>query len=181
MRRTILVLATLAAASIAVVTPGLAPGEAAAAASACSTPWGSLPKDVATMATGEIDHIRVGRHDCFDRLVVQVDGPAGGYRAEYVGEVTADGSGQVVPIPNSGAKIQLIVRHPWYSGPTVGASVANVSGFSTFRGVRHAGSFEGQTTLGIGVRARLPFRVFVLAGPGGQSRLVIDVAHRWPR
>jgi len=29
------------------------------------------------------------------------------------------------------------------------------------------------------VRARLPFRVFVLAGPGNGSRLVIDVAHRW--
>jgi hypothetical protein len=29
------------------------------------------------------------------------------------------------------------------------------------------------------VRARLPFRVFVLRGPGSGSRLVIDVAHRW--
>ena len=40
-----------------------------------------------------------------------------------------------------------------------------------------AGSFEGQTTIGLGVRARLPFRVFVLAGPGSGSRLVVDVAH----
>ena len=31
-----------------------------------------------------------------------------------------------------------------------------------------AGSFEGQTTLGVGVRARLPFRVFTLAGPGSE-------------
>ncbi len=43
----------------------------------------------------------------------------------------------------------------------------------------YAGSFEGQTTLGLGVRARLPFRAFVLAGPGDGSRLVVDVAHRW--
>jgi hypothetical protein len=42
-----------------------------------------------------------------------------------------------------------------------------------------AGSFEGQTTLGLGVRARLPFRAFVLPGPGSGSRLVVDVAHRW--
>jgi hypothetical protein len=35
------------------------------------------------------------------------------------------------------------------------------------------------TKIGLGVRARLPFRVFALAGPGGGSRLVIDVAHRW--
>jgi hypothetical protein len=43
------------------------------------------------------------------------------------------------------------------------------------------GSFEGQTQLGIGVRARLPFRVFSLDGPGTGSRLVIDVAHQWPQ
>ena len=38
---------------------------------------------------------------------------------------------------------------------------------------------RGQTTLGLGVRARLPFRAFVLAGPGDGSRLVVDVAHLW--
>nr|WP_280956330.1 hypothetical protein [Cellulomonas flavigena] len=32
---------------------------------------------------------------------------------------------------------------------------------------------------GLGVRARLPFRAFVLAGPGSGSRLVVDVAHQW--
>jgi hypothetical protein len=42
-----------------------------------------------------------------------------------------------------------------------------------------AGSFEGLTTIGLGVRAKLPFRVFTLNGPDGHSRLVIDVAHRW--
>jgi len=36
-----------------------------------------------------------------------------------------------------------------------------------------------QTTIGLGARARLPFRVFTLSGPGQGSRLVIDVAHRW--
>jgi hypothetical protein len=55
----------------------------------------------------------------------------------------------------------------------------NVTGYSTFRQVAWAGTFEGQTTVGLGVRARLPFRVFTLAGPGSGSRLVIDVAHRW--
>ncbi len=42
-----------------------------------------------------------------------------------------------------------------------------------------ASSLEGQTTIGVGVRARLPFRTFVLDGPGSNSRVVIDVAHRW--
>ncbi|HRO95191.1 MAG TPA: hypothetical protein PLJ28_14860, partial [Citricoccus sp.] len=38
---------------------------------------------------------------------------------------------------------------------------------------------EAYTSIGLGVRARLPFRVFQLEGPGGGSRLVVDVAHRW--
>jgi hypothetical protein len=55
----------------------------------------------------------------------------------------------------------------------------NVTGYRTLRQVAHAGTFEGQTTIGVGVRARLPFRTFTLAGPGRGSRLVIDIAHRW--
>jgi hypothetical protein len=50
----------------------------------------------------------------------------------------------------------------------------NVSGYRTFRQVAWAGSFEGVTTVGLGTRARLPFRVFTLPG-----RVVVDVAHRW--
>jgi hypothetical protein len=45
--------------------------------------------------------------------------------------------------------------------------------------VASAGSFEGYTSLGLGVRARLPFQVFTLDGPGSGSRLVVDVAHFW--
>ena len=47
------------------------------------------------------------------------------------------------------------------------------------RQVAWAGSFEGQTTIGLGVRARLPMRAFVLNGPGDGLRVVVDVAHRW--
>jgi hypothetical protein len=45
--------------------------------------------------------------------------------------------------------------------------------------VVYAGSFEGMTTFGVGTRARLPLRVFTLAGPGGHRQVVLDVAHRW--
>jgi len=55
----------------------------------------------------------------------------------------------------------------------------NVSGYTTFRQVAYDGSFEGLTSFGLGVRAKLPFRVFVLAGPGSGSRVVVDVAPRW--
>ena len=58
----------------------------------------------------------------------------------------------------------------------------DVSGYRTFRQVAWGGSFEGQTTLGLGVHARLPFRVTVLAGAPGcpkGARVVVDVAHAW--
>lgn len=55
----------------------------------------------------------------------------------------------------------------------------DVTGYRTFRQVAFTGSFEGQTLIGLGVRARLPMPAFVLDGPGDGSRLVIDVAHRW--
>ena len=54
-----------------------------------------------------------------------------------------------------------------------------MAGYGTFRQVAWAGSFEGQSTIGLGVRARLPFRVLVLDGPGDDARLVVDVAHSW--
>jgi hypothetical protein len=57
-----------------------------------------------------------------------------------------------------------------------------VTGYRTFRQVAWAGSSEGISSIGLGVRARLPFRVFTLAGiPGSATgtRLVIDVANSW--
>jgi hypothetical protein len=50
----------------------------------------------------------------------------------------------------------------------------NLTGYRTFRDARFVGSFEGDTQIGLGVRARLPFRVWVADG-----RIVVDVAHNW--
>ena len=52
------------------------------------------------------------------------------------------------------------------------SEVTNVSKYQAFRQVAWTGSFEGHTTLGLGVRARLPFKVFTLADPGKGSKLV---------
>ena len=119
---------------------------APASAAVCSTPFGSLPKDDPATGTGEVDSLRAGRHECFDRLVVDIDGPPAGYNVRYVDQVTADGSGAVVPTPG-GARLQVIVRHPSFSP----VPLPTVAGFSTSRSVTNAGSFEGQTTYGLGV------------------------------
>ncbi len=56
--------------------------------------------------------------------------------------------------------------------------LVTVTGYRTFAQVAWAGSLEGQTTIGLGVRALLSFRVVVLPTPAG-TRVVVDVAHRW--
>ena len=146
----------------------------AASAAACVTPWGSAPKDNPAMGTGEVDTLRAGRHPCFDRFVVQVDGPIAGFNVRYVDQITQDGSGFVVPTLGAGKRLQVIVRHPSFSTPRL----PSVAGFSTFRQVVNAGSFEGQTTFGLGLRnGPLPFRAFIIQGAHGI--FVVDVAHRW--
>ena len=130
--------------------------------------WGSLPKadgfvayvpevytegkgDVVTLrggaklkvvVTGEVLGVRTGRHECYDRLVID-RAPDAQFTAQP------------------------------------GQEIANVAGYSTFREVAYGGSFEGYTTIGLGVRARLPMRAFTLPGPGNGDRFVVDVAHHW--
>jgi hypothetical protein len=131
--------------------------------------------------------VRAAEHPCFDRLVLDVAGrAAGGYDVRYVPTVRREGSGRAVPLRGA-ADLQIVVRAPSYD-PETGEPVYRparptelvpTGGMRTFRQVADAGSFEGQTTIGLGVRARLPFRVTALQGPGTGSRLVVDVAHSW--
>ena len=140
-----------------------------AASASCGISWGSLPKS---------------------------DGFVG-----YVPEVLTEGKGDVLAL-RGGAKLSIVLmyanitnvrsgRHGCYDrlvfdlsasggcGPGHDLTLPSVAGFSTFRQVAYGGSFEGHTTIGLGVRARLPMRVFTVAGPGDGSRLVVDVAHHW--
>jgi hypothetical protein len=168
-------------------------GASSARAPYCGITWGSLVKADPAYTSAPITNVRSGRHACFDRLVIDLAAPVvpgggqgNGYHVRYVPQVTQDGSGDPVPLAG-GAFLEVIVHAPAYDvntgvstyNPPDPSNLVNVSGYPTFRQVADAGSFEGQTTIGLGVRARLPFRVFVLAGPGSGSRMVIDVAHRW--
>lgn len=155
---------------------------AASAHPYCGQVWGSLARGVPGMSAGQLTNVRAGRHECYDRLVLDVDRPLTAWSVQYVGQVTADGSGAVVPV-RGGARLEVIARvnvvptDAFFVG--VGSDLVSTAGYRTFRQVVWAGSFEGVTTVGLGVRARLPFRAFVLAGPGAGSRLVVDVGHLW--
>ncbi|MDT0399681.1 MULTISPECIES: hypothetical protein [Streptomyces] len=178
----VLVGATLTTAAV----PAVAAPVAAAGATACPTGWGSLPRTDSDSTTSPVRDIRTGRHDCYDRMVVDLPGAergAIGYSVQYVDRLHQDGSGRHIPVAG-GAVLEVRVAAPAYapeSGePTYPARAGgtlpgvNLTGYRTFRDARFAGSFEGETQIGLGVRARLPFRVLQLDG-----HLVIDVAHDW--
>jgi len=159
---------------------------AAAAAPYCGITWGSLPKTAGQGSVASLISTRTGRHECWDRIVFEFNGPASGYSVGY-GEVSDDGEGLVLnPYTAGGAhlKVQLWARtydddyrvtYPYRNGD----HPQNVLRYSTLRDVLYGGSYEGYTTFAVGVRAQLPYRVFTLSGPGSHSRIVVDIAHRW--
>ena len=185
-------LALAAGVTAAVIGTGLVPA-VAGASPYCGITWGSLAKSAPEMTRATLAGVRTGHHDCYDRLVVDLAGhPAAGYDVRYIDPpFRADGSGQPLLV-GGGALLQVVVRAPAYDtngratvpwgGP--GTVITrpdqfDARGFPTFEDLVWGGSFEGQSSLGLGVRARLPFRVFQLDGPGDGTRLVIDVGHRW--
>jgi hypothetical protein len=158
---------------------------ATAAASTCPTGWGSLPEAGTYAGAGVLTNVRTGRHTCFDRIVFDVKGKPSWFRVHYVSNVYTVGQGELVPL-RGGAKLEIVLSVPSYDdtghstyNPANHSELTTVAGYQTFRQVAAAGSFEGQTTIGLGVRARLPFRVFTLTGQDSTSRIVVDVAHRW--
>jgi hypothetical protein len=163
----------------------------AQAASYCGITWGSLAESHTAADAEMVNDVRSGRHTCFDRLVIDLGGQDtsfGSYDVRYVSQVYSDGKGDAVPVRGD-ADLRVIIGAPAYDAdgnatfvPANQREVVDVTGYTTFRQVAWAGSFEGRTALALGVRARLPFRVFTLDGvanSGDTPRLVIDVAHRW--
>ena len=184
----VLVTGLVGAAGSAAATerPAATTVRSAAAAPYCGITWGSLAKSGGTLSQAPLVEARTGRHTCYDRVVFEFNGAANGYSVHY-GEAYTEGQGQPMsPITAGGALLAVSLRAPAYDQAhastfphRTGDHVANVTGYRTLRDVVFGGSFEGYTTFAVGVRARLPYRVFVLSGPGAHSRIVLDVAHRW--
>jgi hypothetical protein len=172
---------TVAAVALAGLVAGVVPATTGAAAAApyCGITWGSAPRSGGTGSQANLLATRTGQHDCFDRLVFEVDGPADGYAVNY-GEAYTQGQGlPMSPYTAGGAVLNVVLRINAYGGPATGTHLATVLGYRTLRDVVFGGSFENHTTFAVGVRDRLPYQVLVLTGPGTHSRIVIDVAHRW--
>jgi hypothetical protein len=138
---------------------------------------------------------RVGQHACYDRVVFDINGPrhaelpeAVGFTARYVPVVTADPSGEPVPVAGH-AVLEVTIKapiygtddqghQPWRPAPKVGQSLiapVTITDLGSVTAVAFADSFEGQTTLAVGVRDRRPFRVWVSSDQGYQH-VILDIA-----
>jgi hypothetical protein len=153
--------------------------------------WGTAPKQRAASSTAALYLIRVGQHDCYDRVVFSINGPAAaGFSLRYTDVVSEDGSGTARPVAGAAA-LEVVVHAPalglddhGYVGKSLAKpgedfyTASQLAGWRSLRQVRYAGSFEGQTTVAVGVRERVPFRVFTLLDTQNQiTRVVLDIAH----
>ena len=140
-------------------------------------PVGIGARDPRRDGSGASRQRSAGRHQCFDRLVLDFQGQADGYRVEYVSTVRSDGSGQVVPL-RGGAKLQVVALAPAYDSagnptfrPANRNELVNVAGWSTFRQVASAGSFEGhrRSASGSGRDFRSACSPSTAPGPAAES------------
>ena len=130
------------------------------------------------ISTAELTTIRSGRHDSFDRIVLEFSGPEPMCTASYVNQIVADGSGQPISLDGnaflqvtlSGAAAHDDAGKSTYNGP----DMIDTPDLQNVAAVTLAGDFEGQVTLGLGLNTKTHYKVFALSGP---TRVVIDVGH----
>ena len=129
---------------------------------------------------GPIDAVRVGRHSCFDRLVIDFAGPLPGWSVKYKDAFVQDASGRNLPF--RGAKVMEVVldtnAHNINTGrPTVTRASLPRPNFPEFKDLIFGADFEGQVQLGVGVNRVRPFRIFTLPGARGHNLWIMDVQH----
>ena len=119
-------------------------------------------------APPKLTSIRAAHHKGFDRLVFQF---TGGLPAKptvnYVSEVRADGSGNLVPVAG-GARL-LVIFQVARLGQNLNERTFALPGLLQ---VVQAGNFEGVVSYGVGVARKEPVHVSRLASP---ARVLIDI------
>ncbi len=120
--------------------------------------------------------IRMGRHDCFERTVLEFSGTAlPQYEVEISSPPFVDPSGQAVDVAgNSFLRVRMGTAnaHTETGAPTVGREPLLPGGFTAIEQVQLIEDFEAAVVIVIGLDQQRAFRAFALTGP---TRLVIDV------
>jgi hypothetical protein len=151
-------------------------GAAASVAAASTPPFTVFAKagPATTSQTAVLEHVRVGRHATFDRLVFEFRAGTPAWSARYVPQVVHDGSGLPVALPGA-AFIHVVFRRTRVDRASAGAApIVRTPRFRSLVQLKESGDFEGVVSFGLGLRRKVGFRGFRMTAP---SRVVIDVAH----
>jgi hypothetical protein len=126
-----------------------------------------------------VTDVRIGRHDGFDRVVLEVGGEGTpGWDVRYVDAPASQGSGDAVAVAGE-AVLQVTVTGTGYPGDTgvqewAAAAPLRSGDTEVVTEVVWDGTYEGTSVAFVGTAARSPFRVYLLDGP---TRVVLEVAH----
>jgi hypothetical protein len=125
-----------------------------------------------------VTDVRVGRHDGFDRVVLELDGRGTpGWDVRYVESAVEQGRGQAIEVDGA-AILQVTLTGTGYPADTgveeyPGPDRLAAAATETVTEVVFDSTFEGQTVTFVGVDGEAPFRVYLLANP---VRVVLEVA-----
>lgn len=137
-------------------------------------------RERAPRPTPRLVDIRVGRHQTFDRVVFDFDGPLPGYTVRYVRRVTQGGSGATVPLAGRaflGVDFTPAHAHDDAGNPTYPGPRRLRPQLVSLEEIAFHTDFEAHVGVGIGLSDRVGFRVLELRDP---TRVAIDVAHLPP-
>ena len=137
------------------------------------------PAQGAAPGTPTMTGIRTGLNTGFDRVVLDLSsGPAPTVSYQLVDELTADASGEIVWLTGEffiNVSATPAAAHDENGNPTYPGPVKfRTRNLHNVMAVAVTGDFEGQLSVGLGVRSRTAVNVFTLTAP---NRVVIDVAH----
>lgn len=138
--------------------------------------------DPLAMSTLTGASMRIGQHDCYERIVFELTGTGDppGWQVAYVDPLVGDGSGEPIDLAGD-ATLEVIVRvwtvsdvdrGPDGMPPFTGPDDIVPSGYEALREARNLYAFEGVTQIGLGLDRERPFRATWLDGP---PRLAVDV------
>lgn len=127
-----------------------------------------------------VTNLRAAEHSNYDRVTIDLTGPATGYDVRYVTTPTFCGSGSRVWV--TGTRYLQITLRPaqahtnsganTYIGP--GRTSAAKLGLETVKGVRKTCDFEGHVSFVLGLDHKAGFHVSTLSSP---TRVYVDIKH----
>lgn len=124
-----------------------------------------------------VSDIRLGRHDGFDRVVLDVGGTGTpGWDVQYVDDAASQGSGDAVDVAGE-AILQVTLTgagYPYDTGVTeYSGGPLTAADTEVVTEVVFDATYEGTTVAFVGTTGRNPFRVYALQNP---TRVVVEVA-----